>query len=77
MLSLTVSGLEDVEQLGIVLAKLTTVCVAPLFVSYVLWECCHFLLTTLRACEFFTVKNKQKSNNAVVLMRKLFSWWRE
>lgn len=61
MLSLTVSGFEGVEQLEVVLAKLTTICIAPLFVSYVLWECCHFLLTTLCACEFFIVKNKSQT----------------
>lgn len=45
MFSITVSGLEDVEQLKIALAMLTTVCVAP--ISYVPWGYCHFLLTTL------------------------------
>lgn len=48
------------EQLKIVLARLTAICVAPFLVSYVPWEYCHFLLTTLGACEVFRVKNKQK-----------------
>lgn len=58
MFSKTVSGLEGV--LKIALAMITTVCAAP--VSYVPWGYCHFLLTTLCACEFFIVKNKQESN---------------
>lgn len=69
MLTLTVSGLEDIEQLKIVLGKLTAICVAPVL-SHIPWEYCHFLLTSLGTFEFFIVKNKQKSNKAV-LMRKI------
>lgn len=69
MFSITVSGLEDVEQLKIALAMLTTVCVAP--ISYVPWGYCHFLLTTLCACEFFLVKSNKSQ---MVLMRKSLSW---
>lgn len=57
MFSKAVSGLEGVEQLKIALAMITTVCGAP--ISYVPWGYCRFLLTTLCACEFLIVKNKQ------------------
>lgn len=60
MFSLTVSGLDDVGQLKIALAVLT-LCVWLPF-SYVPWEFCHFLLTTLCAYEFSIVKNKHKTN---------------